>query len=235
LNSWYSDLSPGVAHEYGYDKSTYMEPFCGMCSVLLEMSKHESHRKLMASDANPDIICLWNAIKQGWKPPTKYTETLYNNLKNSTKHSALRGFIGVVGSYGYMFFSGYRGKYVSIDRANSICKLGSNQLIQCAPIIQNISFKNVDYKTIKPKNMVIYCDPPYYNNTIKNPYFRKFNHEEFWDIIRKWSKNNLVFVSEYTAPRDFKCIWKKQYVTKIGDSKAKHVVECLFIHKSIIE
>jgi len=41
----------------------------------------------------------------------------------------------------------------------------------------------------------------------KDLYFGgNFNSEEFWDIMRKWSSNNTVLVSEYKAPSDFKCI-----------------------------
>lgn len=46
--------------------------------------------------------------------------------------------------------------------------------------------------------------PPYSSTT---KYFNgEFNSEEFWDIMRNWSKDNLVFISEYVAPTDFKCV-----------------------------
>jgi len=61
----------------------------------------------------------------------------------------------------------------------------------------------------------------------------KFNHNKFWNIIRKWSKNNIVIVSEYTAPKDFKCIWKKKKkFNYICDNSIKKYIEKLFIVKS---
>jgi hypothetical protein len=34
-----------------------------------------------------------------------------------------------------------------------------------------------------------------------------FNHDEFWEWVRNLSKTNIVYVSEYFAQEDFKCIW----------------------------
>jgi len=31
----------------------------------------------------------------------------------------------------------------------------------------------------------------------------------FWDWVREISKKNVVYVSEYKAPKDFKSVWKK--------------------------
>lgn len=42
-----------------------------------------------------------------------------------------------------------------------------------------------------------------------------------------------VFVSEYTAPDDFVCVWSKQVNNSLTkDTGSKKGVECLFIHKS---
>ena len=58
---------------------------------------------------------------------------------------------------------------------------------------------------------------------------------KFWEIIRKWSQQNIVVISEETAPKDFKCIWKKNYSRGRGfksNKGGKNVVEKLFIHIS---
>ena len=43
------------------------------------------------------------------------------------------------------------------------------------------------------------------------------------------SKNNIVLISEYNSPNDFKCIWKKQLTTTLDKNSRKKDVEKLFI------
>ena len=50
------------------------------------------------------------------------------------------------------------------------------------------------------------------------------------------SKNNIVIVSEYNMPNDFKCIWSKEITTsmnknRIGNDDKNNRVEKLFICK----
>ena len=81
------------------------------------------------------------------------------------------------------------------------------------PLIQNVSFINKDYKDLNPKNLMIYCNPPYAYSKYPTKYRRHvkkydvFDNNAFWDIVRKWSKNNIVVVSELIAPDDFVEIW----------------------------
>lgn len=65
-----------------------------------------------------------------------------------------------------------------------------------------------DYRdVIIPNNSIVYADPPYNNTTGYGK--DKFNSDEFWKYMRIISKNNKVFISEQTAPNDFKCVWEK--------------------------
>lgn len=55
-----------------------------------------------------------------------------------------------------------------------------------------------------PKGSVVYCDPPY-DGTAE--YVEGgFNHKQFWQWARETSKINAVYISEYTAPKDFKVV-----------------------------
>lgn len=52
--------------------------------------------------------------------------------------------------------------------------------------------------------------------------------------MRKWSKNNIVIISERKAPKDFKEIWRSEInVNQNGIGKTH--LECLFIHESLYE
>ena len=41
-------------------------------------------------------------------------------------------------------------------------------------------------------------------------------------------KGHSIFVSEYDAPKDFKCIWEKKMNTAINHEKTKKATEKLF-------
>jgi DNA adenine methylase len=43
-------------------------------------------------------------------------------------------------------------------------------------------------------------------------------------------RGHIVFVSEYNAPKDFKCVWEKEMVSSLTkDTGSKKAIEKLFI------
>ncbi len=55
------------------------------------------------------------------------------------------------------------------------------------------------------KGSMVYLDPPYANTTGYGA-TGSFDSGQFWSIVRKVSEEHDVYVSEYTAPPDFKCV-----------------------------
>jgi len=208
---------------------SYLEPFCGSLSV----TKHfiNDNIKLYATDANKDLIMLYKSLKNDtFIFPKNISLQEYQLLKNE-KSSALRGFVGIAYSYGGGWFNGYCNIYEKDGVFRNYPEETKKSLINLQNIIKKINFKNVDYKLIEPKGFLIYCDPPYKNTCQKyNNKNSNFNTEEFWNIVRKWSKNNIVVVSELTAPSDFKCIWKHEYNSGINKTGTNRI-EKLFIKK----
>lgn len=86
-------------------------------------------------------------------------------------------------------------------------------------------------------NTVLYCDGPYQSSTDANTRHYgtpAFDFDAYWDRLRQWSDpslKNLVLVSEYKAPKDFKCIlsFKKKGVHDRVNT------ERLFIHQDCYE
>lgn len=39
---------------------------------------------------------------------------------------------------------------------------------------------------------------------------QSIDYDSFYDFLRKLSENNIVLISEYNMPDDFKCIWQKE-------------------------
>ena len=92
-----------------------------------------------------------------------------------------------------------------------------------------------NYLQYKPKNKLIYCDPPYEKTTGYSTSV-DFDHKLFWETMRKWSENNVVFVSEYNAPKDFVMISScKKYSSLSGRGSVDVRTEKLFIHKSFLK
>jgi site-specific DNA-adenine methylase len=214
--------------QYGDEKLPYFEPFCGMCGVLKYFGE-EDDRKIYASDYNKDLILLLKAIQKGWKPPRTCTKKEYDRLKNSKKHSAKRGFIGITASYGSNFFSGsYRLKYTN---KRDYLKEGSNGLSKLRPFIKNTEFMDsCSYDDYEPEGFLIYCDPPYRTNNLKSKFFNGFDHDTFWETMRKWSKDNIVIISETTAPKDFKKVLTvKSHYT--NNTQSKMYSDNLYMYK----
>ena len=89
-----------------------------------------------------------------------------------------------------------------------------------------MEFIKDDYRNLKCNGCVIYCDPPYAGTT---GYVDSFDNEEFWNVVREWSKNNIVLVSEQVAPPDFKVVWQKDIVRTQDNQSRKIITEKLFI------
>lgn len=90
-----------------------------------------------------------------------------------------------------------------------------------------IDFRVSDYRDLDFTNSLMYLDPPYFQ-TKQYANSKHFDYEEFWDVVRKWSKDNIVIVSELQAPDDFECIWEKDVSRSIKAKSKSRAVEKLF-------
>jgi site-specific DNA-adenine methylase len=210
----------------------YFEPFIGMAGVMNHFAK-ENERMLYASDMNKDLILMWKAIQKDWKPPLKVSKKKFEELKESKTHSAERAFVGIVASWGGVWFNNYRLDYQPAGK--NYVKEGYDGLMKIKPVMKNVKFSGpASYDSYAPKGMLIYCDPPYQGNNLKSGFFTDFDHDRFWDTMRKWSKTNTVIISETTAPKDFKKLWCVESYTT-NQNRHKVYQDCLFIHKDLYD
>lgn len=192
----------------------YLEPFCGSCGVLKNMS--DISESIEASDYHSDLIQMWKEVKANtFIYPTSVSEEEYFAAKASTSPNAMKSFVGFGMSFGGRFFGAYAHKYVN-EKKEDFCKEMVNSLKRTSPLIQNVEFTNKSYLELEPKNKFIYCDPPYayikfpikYRRDVKH--YDVFDTDLFWETMRKWSENNLVVVSEVVAPADFTEVWNME-------------------------
>ena len=189
----------------------YFEPFCGSCGVLRNMT--DLPLKIIANDYHPDLIQMWNEVKDGtFIYPSSISEKEYFEAKALPSPNAHKSFVGFGMSFGGRFFGAYAHKYINAKKED-FCREMTNSLKKAAPLIKNVEFTNKSYLDFNPENMFIYCDPPYAMTKFPIKYRREtkrydnFDTEVFWQTMRKWSKTNVVVISEINAPADFTEIW----------------------------
>lgn len=218
----------------------YVEPFAGSFSVISEV---EGNR--MASDSHFHLIQLFKAIQAGWEPPDSLSEGEYKSAREYVFglgyddrlpewcfNPHLIGFIGFGCSYSGKWFGGYaRGGTRRDGSPRNYCTESKNSLLSQKKKIEGVRIHNLDYNTAPyPENSIIYCDPPYAGTT---KYASEFDSGKFWQWARGMRKSgHKVFVSEYSAPDDFECLWEKKVNnTLVKDTGSRQGIERLFRQK----
>lgn len=210
--------------------SGYLEPFCGSLGVFKNMTD-KNYKKYIASDIQPDLIEMWKKIQNNTlKIPSSISEKQYNNLKDSPSPNAMKAVAGFGLSFGGKFFAGYAQKWAGNSGRNFLNEF-KNSIEKIKPTIEkdNVQFLNKQYYDFKPNNMLIYCDPPY--KSTEGYSTGDFDHDKFWDIMRKWSKNNCVYISEESAPSDFKVVWKRKKRRTLDKNERFYSYEKIYMYK----
>ena len=179
-------------------------------------------------DKHSYLIAMYKEIQKGWKPPQNLTKEEYDYIKdNPDEKPYLTGFVG----FGCSFAGKWFGGYAKDNTGRNFCLNAYNSILRKMEGFKDTKFDCKDYSDLDPHGCVIYCDPPYNGTT---QYSKKivgnFDSDEFWKTMRKWSEDNVVIISEYNAPEDFKCIWEQKVKLDIrdADNKKKSRVEKLF-------
>lgn len=193
---------------------TYVELFAGGMNVICDVDGNR-----IANDKNKHLIAMFKGLQNGNNRPNEISKELYdkarieyNNGTNIEFDDFMIGWIGWMGSANGRFFDGgYSGKSnTKIGIVRDYIKEAISNIEKQIPKLSGIDFLSLNYKDVEiPNSSIVYCDIPY-ENTKQYATSKGFNHLEFWDYARKLAtEGHNVFVSEYNAPNDFKCIWSK--------------------------
>lgn len=203
----------------------YIEPFVGGANVI---DKIQCDYKVGA-DINKYLIALFQYIKSGGILPDMISRDTYKKVRDNPNNfkNWFVGCVGFLSSYNGKFFGGYSGEVrARTGTVRNYYKEACKNISKQTTALNDIEFICLNYKHLNFSDSVIYCDPPYEGTT---SYSVKFNHNEFWETMRVWSRNNIVIVSEENAPNDFKCIWQYE-VKRTLDTKSRHTAtEKLFV------
>ena len=204
-------------------RSTYLEPFLGAGSVFTAVAP--SFERAIGADVVPDLIMLWEAVADGWVPPTTLTEREYAALRYA-EPSALRGFAGFPCSFGGKWFGGYArdpkgGSNFAASASRSLCRKVAT--------VPHAKYRLADFRDhVVDVDTVVYADPPYAGTT---PYAGApdWDAEAFWDRAREWDAvGAVVMVSEYHAPADWVKVWEGTPRTTLARNHKGHANEGLY-------
>lgn len=171
-------------------------------------------------DVHDELIELLKYAQNNELPET-VTEEEYKEVKNN-KDNYDKWYVGLVGfcaSFGAKYFGGFARRYNKDGTLFDVPKQAINSLRKQSTLksFKDIKFIHksfLDINTYELKKYVIYCDIPYKGTTKYET--TKFPYEEFYNWIRELGKDNIILISEYNMPNDFKCIWEKELKTSLG-------------------
>ena len=122
-----------------------------------------------------------------------------------------------------------KGELQQLERLQQLEQLERLQQLQQLQQLE-LSSKSYDEIKILPGS-VVYCDPPYKGT---RGYLTAFDHEKFWDWVRR--QVEPVFVSEYSAPEDFKVLMALHKKTRLSGKGATDApAEKIFGNSAAVE
>lgn len=238
------DLIPIITEKLTDDKF-FIDLFGGGMNLVCNVN----HKKKIACDINSYIIALWQTISAYGMDCVPQNVTLedycaakeaYLNNDFSRFSRAQIGYIATCCSYGGGWFSGYA--HFNPKKNEDHIKEAYNGLkkqVENFKYLRETDFCEMSYEEIETypyvnlKNSIIYADPPYCNT---KRYESDFNHVLFWEWVRNITKayGTKIYISEYEAPTDFKCVWQKDVADGMGTTKTgmkqNRKIEKLFVY-----
>lgn len=205
----------------------YLEPFVGGANMIDKIKcKYRT-----GCDIHKELIALLEYASAENPLPKTITEQEYIRVKDNKErfHPWRIGLVGFCATFGSKYFGGYARGNDAKGNPRDIPNEAIRNLSSQVPNLKGVKFLNKNYLDLKKeniKNFVIYCDPPYANTTEYK--HGDFDSIKFWDWVRDISKDNFVFISEYNAPDDFKCIWSKEVTTSLKVKEHENRTEKLF-------
>ena len=192
----------------------YVEPFCGGCNSIANVRGNR-----IASDINPYLMNMWKGLLTGEAYPETISREIYNKAREAYKAKdytnfsvAELGWIGFMASYNGIFYHSYSGTSVS-DNRDYVKESIDNIKRQIAPM-KGCELYCCPYDALEiPPTSIIYCDPPYQGT---NGYDVDFDYPNFYGWCQSMKQaGHRVFISEYSMPPEFTCIWSMEVANSL--------------------
>ncbi|WVH13960.1 hypothetical protein CASP1_00037 [Alcaligenes phage CASP1] len=192
--------------------TTWVEPFVGGGNIIDKVPPEFTR---IGYDLNDHVVHAMIDIRDNLGLlPESISEEKYKEYKGRIPES-ITSWVRFVASFGAKFDAGYARRKGS-DEYTFVGR-GKRNAIKQSPKIQNVDFICENYINLDFENCLIYCDPPYQGTSGYKT--GEFDHDLFFNWCRKQAKKNIVFVSEYSAPEDFKEVWRGEIKTNFASSR----------------
>lgn len=216
-----------LSYAYKNNITTWVEPFVGGGNTIKLVP---SSFKRIGIDINPHTIAALIGIRDHVdKLPTQVTKEEYDAMKGLPPDS-ITSWCRFVGSFGGKF----EGGYICCRKKRNYFLEAKRSALRETKYLQGVELICGNYDVCSEiENAIIYCDIPYKNTTkYNNKFCGKFDYDKFYDWCKRMSAKNIVFISEYEMPEEFKCIWEKEVNCNIDNVYKKtniKKIERLFI------
>lgn len=221
------------------DTNTFVDLFCGSCSVIERVPNHYIK---IANDKNKFLVEMFKSLIRGNEYSKIINKDDYDARRDlynlSKRHLVLTdedyaeiGWYGWMASFNGRFFSGgYSGHNVMQKNGKTrdyITEQINNTLKQI-PKLEEVKFFSENYSDVSiPEGSIVYCDIPY-KGTKQYETSKNFDYENFYNWCRENKNKYQIFISEYYMPEDFKCIWQKEVTNSMNTTKTYKPIEKLF-------
>lgn len=211
---------------------TYIECFVGGANIIDKIKCENRY----GYDRSETLIALLDLASKDWDKVLKDgSRELWDKGKGYVKDGVMPEDMSLADIGAMEFFAsfsngGFPRGYAKNSETRNYFQEAYRNMEKQAPLLKGIHFNCQNYWELpETKGALIYLDPPY-ANTKHYGYANqsKMDYEHFWNWVRELSKDNFVFVSEQTAPEDFKVVWKQEVKRTAGKGNNFKAVEKLF-------
>lgn len=246
-----------IIEGYLHEGQTFYDLFVGGGSVVGSLDWPDR----VANDFNPVLVAMYRKMQEivyfdertcEWVVPSgvfpaevskeNYYNALYWFKGLQSEHPAecddpaILGFYLFCCSYKVSFAAGYAGPEYQAKAFQSLVRDFTGRYHQG---LRGVEFHTGSYDEVPLRpNSVIFCDPPYINTAGYGVSAKDersmFNHDAFheWCCART-HEGHTVFLTEYTAPDCFECLWQQIKLCNLaavkGRGSRKYNVEHLYI------
>jgi DNA adenine methylase len=200
----------------------WWDAFCGGFAVSEALMRYGPG---VASDAHPALISMYQALREGWKPPRSMSAEDHARAKTLPDSDPLKAFAGFGCSFGGMYFATFAW---DSKGARNYARESADALAIDLASVQILRLDFLDVEPFPVSGLTIYCDPPYQGTQGYST--GPFDHARFWARARAWAGLGArVFVSEYACPVPHRVVWEKRVTTALhGGAKSGARLEKLF-------
>lgn len=210
-----------------HNPEVIIEPFVGGANITSEILKQGYKGRLVLSDLDASLMCMWyHVIYEGWLPTleTYPSREQYNEWREAAKRgevpecNALMGWARTGASYSGKPWAGYvkpedTRSGETIPYMVSRIRTSTTQFNLLHEHAESITLACCGYEAHTPHipaGAVVYADPPYANTTAYDT--EEFSHTHLWETLISWAQAGAhVYVSEESKPDwvDAEVVWEK--------------------------